>query len=50
MGGTVKLNGKPEFAVSDEKGGVFVNLEDSGQLLALDPNKFEVKSLAAGSR
>jgi YVTN family beta-propeller protein len=42
--GTIKLNGKPEFAVSDEQGEVFVNLEDSSQLLALDPNKLEVKS------
>jgi YVTN family beta-propeller protein len=42
--GTIKLNGKPEFAVSDERGEIFVNLEDSSQLLALDPNKLEVKS------
>lgn len=42
--GTIKLDGKPEFAVSDEKGGVFVNLEDKSQLLAIDPNKLEVKS------
>jgi DNA-binding beta-propeller fold protein YncE len=42
--GTIRLNGKPEFAVSDEKGGVFVNLEDTSQLLALDPNKLEVKA------
>jgi DNA-binding beta-propeller fold protein YncE len=42
--GTIKLEGKPEFAVSDEKGGVFVNLEDKSQLLALDPAKLAVKS------
>jgi len=42
--GTIKLDGKPEFAVSDAKGEVFVNLEDKNQLLALDPNKLEVKS------
>src|SRR6266480_2757191 len=42
--GTVKLEGKPEFAVSDGKGQIFVNLEDKSQLLALDPNKLEVKS------
>jgi YVTN family beta-propeller protein len=42
--GTIKLNGKPEFAVSDGKGEVFVNLEDSSQLLALDPDKLEIKS------
>ena len=42
--GTIKLDGKPEFAVSDGKGEIFVNLEDKSQLLALDPNKLEVKS------
>ena len=42
--GTIKLEGKPEFAVTDEKGGVFVNLEDKSQLLALDPAKLAVKS------
>ena len=42
--GTIKLDGKPEFAVSDGKGQIFVNLEDKSQLLALDPNKLEVKS------
>jgi DNA-binding beta-propeller fold protein YncE len=42
--GTIKLNGKPEFAVSDESGRVFVNIEDTSQLVELDPNKLEVKS------
>ena len=42
--GTIKLEGKPEFAVTDEKGGVIVNLEDKSQLLALDPAKLAVKS------
>ena len=42
--GTIKLEGKPEFAVTDEKGGLFVNLEDKSQLLALDPDKLTVKS------
>jgi DNA-binding beta-propeller fold protein YncE len=42
--GTIKLNGKPEFAVSDESGKVFVNIEDTSQLVELDPNKLEVKS------
>ncbi|HEX3352521.1 MAG TPA: YncE family protein [Terriglobales bacterium] len=42
--GTIKLNGKPEFAVSDGAGEVFVNIEDSGQLVALDPARLEVKS------
>jgi DNA-binding beta-propeller fold protein YncE len=42
--GTIKLDGKPEFAVSDGKGEVFVNIEDKSELMALDPNKLEVKS------
>jgi YVTN family beta-propeller protein len=42
--GTIKLDGKPEFAVSDEKGEIFVNLEDKSELLALDPAKLEIKS------
>jgi DNA-binding beta-propeller fold protein YncE len=42
--GTIKLDGKPEFAASDGKGGVFVNIEDKSELVAIDPNKLEVKS------
>lgn len=43
--GTIKLDGKPEFAVSDEKGGVFVNIEDKSELAVLDPNKLEVTAV-----
>jgi DNA-binding beta-propeller fold protein YncE len=42
--GTIKLEGKPEFAVSDGKGEIFVNIEDKSQLDAIDPDKLEVKS------
>ena len=42
--GTIKVDGKPEFAVSDAKGEIFVNIEDKSELMALDPNKLEVKS------
>jgi hypothetical protein len=42
--GTIALGGKPEFAVSDGKGEIFVNLEDKSELLVLDPQKLEVKS------
>jgi DNA-binding beta-propeller fold protein YncE len=42
--GTIKLEGKPEFAASDGKGGVFVNIEDKSQIDAIDPNKLEVKA------
>jgi DNA-binding beta-propeller fold protein YncE len=42
--GTIKLDGKPEFAASDGKGGVFVNIEDKSELVSIDPAKLEVKS------
>ena len=42
--GTIKVDGKPEFAASDAKGEIFVNIEDKSELMALDPNKLEVKS------
>jgi DNA-binding beta-propeller fold protein YncE len=41
--GTIKLDGKPEFGVSDEKGGIFVNIEDKNEIESLDPNRLEVK-------
>ncbi|MGA2857094.1 MAG: YncE family protein [Candidatus Sulfotelmatobacter sp.] len=42
--GTIKLDGKPEFAASDAKGTVYVNIEDKSELVAIDPNKLEVKA------
>jgi len=42
--GTIKLDGRPEFAASDGKGGVFVNIEDKSELTAIDPSKLAVKS------
>ena len=42
--GTIKLEGKPEFAASDGKGKIFVNIEDKSQIDAIDPNKLEVKA------
>jgi DNA-binding beta-propeller fold protein YncE len=42
--GTIKLDGKPEFAASDAKGEVFVNIEDKSELTAIDANKLEVKA------
>jgi len=33
VAGTIPLGGKPEFAVSDEQGRVFVNIEDKGELV-----------------
>jgi DNA-binding beta-propeller fold protein YncE len=42
--GSIDLGGKPEFAVSDGQGTIYVNLEDKNQLFALDPAKLAVKS------
>jgi YVTN family beta-propeller protein len=42
--GTIELDGKPEFAVTDLKGTVFVNIEDKSELVAFDPQKLTVKS------
>lgn len=41
---TIKLDGKPEFAASDAKGTVFVNIEDKSELTAIDANKLDVKA------
>jgi DNA-binding beta-propeller fold protein YncE len=42
--GKIDLGGKPEFAATDEKGTVFVNIEDTSELVAFDPQKLTVKS------
>jgi DNA-binding beta-propeller fold protein YncE len=42
--GTIKLDGKPEFGVSDEKGGVFVNIEDKNEIESIDANQLQVKA------
>jgi DNA-binding beta-propeller fold protein YncE len=42
--GNIELAGKPEFAATDEKGTVFVNLEDTSELVAFDPQKLTVRS------
>jgi DNA-binding beta-propeller fold protein YncE len=41
---TIRLDGKPEFAASDGKGEIFVNIEDKSELTAIDANKLEVKT------
>jgi YVTN family beta-propeller protein len=42
--GKIELDGKPEFAATDEKGTVFVNIEDKSEIVAFDPVKLVVKS------
>jgi YVTN family beta-propeller protein len=41
--GTIALNGRPEFAVTDGKGNVYVNIENRSELLQLDPQALKVK-------
>jgi len=40
--GTIPLGGKPEFAAADGKGGVWVNNEDTSDLIHLDPQNLKV--------
>lgn len=42
VAGTLALEGRPEFAVSDEKGHVFVNLEDKSMVVEIDPKKLSL--------
>lgn len=42
VAGTLDLGGKPEFAVADGKGRVFVNIEDTGEVVAFDAKALRV--------
>jgi len=44
VAGTIALGGKPEFAVSDEKGHVYVNIEDQNEIVQFDPVKLLVNN------
>jgi DNA-binding beta-propeller fold protein YncE len=44
VAGNVALGGGPEFAASDGKGHVFVNLEDKSQLVKFDPKTLKVEN------
>jgi len=44
VAGTVALGGKPEFAVTDGAGRIYVNIEDKSELVALDAKTMAVKS------
>jgi YVTN family beta-propeller protein len=49
--GTIEISGKPEFAVTDGKGMIFVNNEDKSEIVAFDAKSLEVKkrwSIAPG--
>jgi DNA-binding beta-propeller fold protein YncE len=43
--GTLALDAKPEFAVSDGAGHVFVNLEDRSSIARIDPKKLTVEAV-----
>ncbi len=43
VAGTIPLDGKPEFAVSDGKGRVFVNIEDKNQVTVIDSRGLRVE-------
>lgn len=45
MLGSIALDAKPEFAVSDGKGHVYVNLEDKNSLAVIDPQHLTVTSV-----
>ncbi len=42
--GTITLDGKPEFSVSNNKGLIYVNLEDKGQIEVFNPKTLKVIS------
>jgi YVTN family beta-propeller protein len=42
VAGTIPLGGKPEFATTDLKGRVFVNIEDKSEVVAIDATKLAV--------
>ncbi len=42
VAGTLALGGKPEFAVADGKGGIFVNVEDTSEIVHFDAQKLAV--------
>jgi DNA-binding beta-propeller fold protein YncE len=44
VAGTIPLGGKPEFAAADEKGHVFVNIEDTSEIVQFDSTKLAVEN------
>ena len=42
--GTIALDGRPESAVADEKGHVYINLEDKSTIAAIDSRKLTVEA------
>ncbi|MDP8980547.1 MAG: YncE family protein [Acidobacteriota bacterium] len=44
VAGTIELGGKPEFAATDGTGSVYVNIEDTNEVVRLDPRKLKVEA------
>ena len=44
IAGTIPVGGKPEFAVSDPSGRVYANVEDTAEIIAIDPVGLSVKA------
>jgi YVTN family beta-propeller protein len=42
VAGTIAVGGKPEFAAGDDKGHVYVNVEDKSEILEIDAQKMSV--------
>jgi hypothetical protein len=43
VAGTIALDGKPEFPVSDGKGNVYANIEDKSEIVKIDPKTLKVE-------
>lgn len=44
VAGTIPLGGKPEFAVTDGRGALWVNVEDRGELVAVDTRRLSARA------
>jgi DNA-binding beta-propeller fold protein YncE len=44
VAGTIPLGGKPEFAVTDGRGTLYVNIEDRGEIAAVDTRALTVRA------
>ena len=44
VAGTIDVGGKPEFAATDGSGSVYVNIEDTNEVVRIDPKKRSVEA------
>jgi DNA-binding beta-propeller fold protein YncE len=45
VAGTIKLDGKPEFPVSDSKGSVYANIEDKSEIARIDTRSLTIQAV-----